>query len=160
MEKEISIDSENLKIVIDRKNDDLSKTKIIIFYFLGLILIVALFMILGEILIIGVFLILIIFKPSQFTEIHFNTHTKTIIAAYSFYRRILKKRKILEDFSICSYSIVQETITSYEEDYEVFTLRATEYYYHYNLYHFKELKDAELVIGWLIKHLAISPKVD
>lgn len=56
MEKEISIDSENLKIVIDGKNDELSKTKLIIFSFLGLILLGGLFLILNEILIIGILL--------------------------------------------------------------------------------------------------------
>lgn len=156
MENKFSVASEKLLIVIDAEkvSTDISLFKIILFA--GIIFLLAFFIGLGEMIVVFSFLIIFVFGTNQVTELHFDKQSKSLFTAYSFFGKIVKVKKVLNDYSICNYKIVYETIKPVEDSYQVYTLRATEYYYQYNLYHLKKLDDAERVANWLVEHLGIT----
>jgi hypothetical protein len=111
----------------------------------------------GEgVLLITFFLIFFGLVSYQVTELHFDKNHKAVYIVYSLFDKIMKKRKLLDDYSAYQYSIHFERITPVEDTYEVYTLRATGYYYYHNLYHFQTLEEAEIVGHCLTKKLGIT----
>lgn len=152
------MDSEKLLIAIDEEKVSVDISLIMISLFAVIIFLLLFFSGLLEIFIFFIFLSLFIFGTGQVTEIHFDKKSKSLYTAYSFFGKIVKVKKVLNNYSCCDYKIVYETIKGFDDDYEVYTLKAIEYYCHYDLYHFKNIDNAERVAKWLVEHLEIPYK--
>jgi hypothetical protein len=97
-------------------------------------------------------LTIFLFLPAWFfrhqTQLHFNKVDKTLLSVYIIYGRIIRKRKLLEDYTSYRYSIDYEDISNELDTGHItyaYILRATGYYYYHDIFYFETLEMAQMI---------------
>lgn len=147
-------DSDRLMVTVEVRKQGIPVLFMVLFGLLGgLVMRMQVMEMIG----IALFLIIVFFftllSAYQVTELHFDKKEKTLYVAYSLFGKILKKRKLLDDYTAYHYSIHLEEAEDFKQ---VYALRATGVYYYYDLHYFVTFGDAELIRQFLGKKLGLT----